>query len=164
MLFDKLSLLAGLWPVLLALFLLVYAAFVLMKEFVVWCLEPNEKEKARQELFDFIKNGGGNPEQFNRLAKKAGLKFGDDYFNEVKNLTIKSGDIILWGVRGVTKTQYEQQKESLKAVFPKGCIVFPVNSGEGLLAIITPDKSNIEKEPLLRQPTRKAPESPTLSY
>jgi len=139
--FDRLSVFASAWPIFLVLFLIFFALATLGKEFFEWCFSFSEKEKARKQLFDLIKNGGGNPEKFNHLAKKAGIKFGDYYFKEVKNLTIKSGDIILWGVSGVTKTQYEQQKESLKAVFPKGCIVFPVDSGEGLLAILTPDKN-----------------------
>lgn len=137
--FDRLSVFASAWPIFLVLFLIFFALATLGKEFFEWCFSFSEKEKARKQLFDLIKNGGGNPEKFNHLAKKAGIKFGDYYFKEVKNLTIKSGDIILWGVSGVTKTQYEQQKESLKAVFPKGCIVFPVAFGEGLLAIITPE-------------------------
>ena len=160
--FDRLSFLAGLWPMFLMVFLCFYGAFTLIQDFFALIFEPSDKEKARQKLFDYIKNGGTDKRRINRLAKKAGLKFGDGRFHELKSQTIRSGDIVLWGVQGLTTWQANQQKESLKDIFPKDCIIFPVWSGEGLLAILTPDKKPvsavdkaIRREKLLAEPAQQ---------
>lgn len=164
MFLDKLSLFSGLWPVFLALFLLVYAAFVLMKEFVVWCFEYSKKRKAITELREMIGKKHFDKDRFVLLAGIAGWKVSFEksiIFDEsnikdwMKSIELKNGDVLVYGTKGMTHQKYNNITGLICPFLPDGCALFTDFDSFGF--------RKVNRGELLRSPLRDSPTAPSLS-